>query len=497
MTTLKDLKSIVWSTMNILRSKGVSSQNDIGCISRLLLLKRLSDVFEEETEAVEKATWDKTLAWNSPKDHRFFIPEEARWDRLRRLNHHIGEKLNQVVAALENFNPKLKGVFSSFDFCSKSLAEAPQKRDNLLSSIILELSSCSLRNKDLENLDVLGQVYDSLIEMVATRELQASGVFATPENLMKLMVTLLKPQPNVNICDPTCGSGSFLVKCARQIKHYGGDLSKVWFYGQEINPVICVLAQINMLMHDIPNFDIRQGDTIREPQFVKDGELMRFDIVVTNPPFSIKGNWGHEMAMVDSYHRFRYGIPPKGAADFAFIQHVLATLNNTGRAAMLVPNGVLFRSGSEGEIRERVLKADLVEAVIGLPSNLHYITAIPLAILILNQNKPKERRDRVLIVDATRYSHTEQKRNYLADQDITRIESAYTTFANQEGFSKVVSLKELADNGYILNVNRYVLLPKVNINTEAEVAKLQILKAQLEEFETNVNNCLKELGIEI
>lgn len=495
MKTERQLKSMLLSAVDILRGTDKSSHLNIEIVSRLFLLKRLSDVFEEKAEVLEKKTGDRNLAWNNPKLHDFFVPEEARWDSLRHLKQDIGEKLNQAISALEYFNPKLKGIFSSFDFSSKNLAFNSRKGDNILSKLILEFSDCSLRDRDLENRDVVGQVYDHLLEKAATVDLTRCE-FGTPSNIANLLVSLLNPHTGMSICDPTCGSGGFLVECARQIQQRRGDVHQVSFYGQEVSSHVWVFAQINMLLHDIPNFDIRQGNTIREPKLVKDGALMQFDIVLADPPFSI-GDWGQETAMVDNYHRFRYGIPPKSAGDFAFIQHILATLNSTGRAAMLVPNGVLFRGSSEGEIRERILKADLVEAVIGLPSNLHYRTAIPTAIIIFNYNKPKERRDRVLIVDASKYSHTDQKRNYFTDEDIIRIVSAYTNFIDEEGFAKVISLDEFVKNGYILNVNRYVLLPKLTIDAKAEVAKLRTLKTQLAEAEKKFNKCLKELGTEI
>lgn len=495
MTSVKELETMLWVAVDILHSSRDSSDY-LACLSRLLLLKRLSDVFEEEAEAIERETGDRNLAWNHPDQHRFFIPEGARWDSLRRLNQQVAVGLNQAVSAVESANPSLKGVFSSFDFCRDTRLGTPQNRDNLLLQLILKFSNCRLRNQDLENPSLIGQVYETLIEKAAIRSREMGSQFYTPNSVANLLVRLLKPQPGISICDPTCGTGGFLIECARRIQQQGGNLHKVWFYGQEVNSNIWALAQINMLLHDIPNFDIRQGDIILNPQLVTDNELMRFDLVLSDPPFGMR-NWGHEISEIDSYHRFRYGIPPRSTGELAFIQHILATLKSTGRATVVVPNGVLFRGASEGSIREGIIKADLIEAVIGLPSNMLFSTGIPIAILIFNQDKPKERRDRVLIVDANSDRQARGRRNPLSVEDIDRIVSTYTNFSQEEGYSKVVTLEELAGNGYALNINRYVLPPKVTIDVKAEIAKLQELETQRTESENKVKQYLQELGIKM
>jgi type I restriction enzyme M protein len=285
-----------------------------------------------------------------------------------------------------------------------------------------------------------------------------------------------------------------------QIEKQEGNPFNVSLYGQARTRESWAITTINLLLHNISDFDIRLGDILREPELVqKDGKLRRFDRVIANLPFNID-NWaGDKIAELnrEKYNRFCYGIPPNNNGNYAFIQHIIATLKETGRAAVLIPHGVLFRSGAEAEIRGRIVRDDLIEAVIGLAPKLFFGTSILAVILVLNKNKEEERRKKILFIDASDDYQVGRKQNYLEDKDIARIISAYQNFPDEAGYAKVVSIEELAANDYMLDIKRYVTSPKPNVELEAEINKLRQLKAERTKVESEMNECLRALGIKI
>lgn len=489
MITLKELKGELWAAADMLRD--VSSFSDsINYLLRLLLLKRLSDVFEEKAEAIERETGDRDQAWNKPDKHHFFIPEGSRWDDLRRLNRNICDGFNKAVTAIESANPKLKEIF-----VISNLNGWERIGGEILLRLILHFSSLNLRNSNLAEPDLLGDACEDLIERFAVKD-SGIGEYTTPPTVVELLVRLIAPQEGMSICDPVCGLGRLLIECTSQIERQGGNRQKVSLYGQEINREAWAIARINLLLHGIFNFELHYGDTFTEPQLLQDGKLMCFDRVIANPPFGL--HWRvDEIAKADKYYRFRYGIPPKSTADFAFIQHILATLNNDGLAGVTTTHGVLFRGGSEGTIRENLIKADLIEAVISLPSNLFYNTGIPSVLLIFNRNKLKNRRDKILFIDATNEYQKNRGQNYLRDEDITHIVTAYQSFGDEEEYAKVIALEELAENNYLLNVSRYVLPRQPEIDIEAEINKLHKLETERAEAEKKVNEYLRALGVKV
>ncbi|MEH1846795.1 MAG: N-6 DNA methylase [Nostoc sp.] len=486
MITLEYLKDRLWTAAGILR--GVSSGDDyINYLFRLLLLKRFSDLFEEESYKAKP---------------RFFIPAISQWNYLQQIPENIGQALNEAGRAIETYNPDIKelqGIFINYNFENNHNQVSIQKQDKILRQLIWHLSEIKLQNKYFAEQDLLGKACEYLIAQLAAILGKMSGEFFTPQKVAELLVRLLEPQPGMSICDPFCGLGGILTECIKQIKHFGNKQNDLLLYGQEINQNTFSLAKINLLLHDIFDFDIRLGDTIREPQLVENGKLMLFDRVISNPTFNVS-NWGYELSKFDMYDRFRYGIPPKAGGNFAFIQHILTTLTNTGKAGVLVPLGVLFRGASEGIIRRRIIESDLIEAVIGLASNLLSSTGIPTAILIFNRDKQENRRNKILFIDASNEYQKSRNQNYLREKDITHIITAYQAFQDEEGYAKVVALEELAANEYILNINRYVLTPKDEkdkIDIEAEIIKLRELEAQRAEAEKSMNKYLRELGIEL
>lgn len=493
--TIEEMKSKVWGAADILRGS-IDSADYKNYIFGMLFLKRLSDVFEEEAEKIQAETEDKDFAWNDPDEHQFYVPERARWENIRKLALNIGDELNKACSALEDQNRIMEGVLESIDFNSDRLGDTKQ-RDTTLIKLIQHFSGIPMKNSNLAEPDMLGRVYEYLIEQFADDAGKKGGEFYTPRNVVQLIVALLEPQEGMRICDPACGSGGMLIESAKYVERHEGNPKNLSLYGQEKNIGTWGICKMNMLLHGIPDADIRKGDVIRDPKFLLDGQLMLFDRVIANPPFSLK-NWGYEEAQDDGFGRFRYGIPPKTKGDFAFVEHMISTLNQEGRMGVVVPHGVLFRGGSEGKIRESILREDLIEAIVGLPSKLFYGTGIPAAIIVVNKNKPPERQDSILFIDASKEFHEGKNQNTLRLEDIEKVVWAYKSFKDITKYCRVVPISEIEENDYNLNISRYVdTAPEEKpIDVAATLRELRELEARRREIETKMNEYLRELGYE-
>jgi type I restriction enzyme M protein len=514
--TLETLESWLWDSANILRGS-IDSSDFKNYIFGLLFLKRSNDVFEEEVEILMERDG---ISREDAEDETYFqLPIESRWDTIKKQTENIGIALDKAFAAIERENTTLEGVMTATKFGDKE-----KLSDDVLQRLLRHFNQHSLRNDHLESNDLLGDAYEYLIKMFADDAGKKGGEFYTPRGVVQLIVRLTKPQPKQRVYDPTCGSGGMLIESARYIAlqpngKVGANVN-VSLFGQEKNLGTWAIGKLNMLLHNYMDADIRKGDTLIDPKHKDDyNELQLFDRVIANPPFSQDGWWtpaetnievkldkngnekkvtpNYQKVVTDPFGRFQYGIAPRSYADLAFLQHMIAVLKQDGKAGVVLPHGTLFRGSSEAKIRKGLLKADMVEGIIGLPSALFYNTGIPASIWIINKNKTEEQKDKVVIIDASNDFKEGKNQNELLESHIDKIVAAYDIGEDVEKYMRIVELEEIRENDYNLNISRYIDTsePEPEVDITAVNEKLVGLQKREALIDEKLAGYLKELGL--
>ncbi len=451
---LSQLENHLWESANILRGP-VDAADFKTYIFPLLFFKRICDVWDEEYQEAVDETGDEQLAV-FPETHRFQIPEEFHWKGVRTKASNVGAALQRAMRAIEKANPDtLYGVFGDAQWSNKE-----RLSDALLKDLIEHFSKLPFGNKNV-NSDLLGDAYEYLIKKFADATNKKAGEFYTPRSVVRLMIDILDPKDSETIYDPACGTGGMLLAAVQHVKEMHGDVKRLWgkLYGQERNLTTSSIARMNLLLHGIEDFQVVRADTLRNPAFFEGDRLATFDCVIANPPFSLE-KWGEDLWLNDPLGRNFAGTPPSSSGDFAWVQHMVKSMADvSGRMAVVLPQGALFRKGVEGSIRQKLLEMDLVEAVIGLAPNLFYGTGLAACILILRKRKPVKRRKKVLLADASRLFRRGRAQNYLDPAHVSEIRGLYRGFADVQDAARVVSLDEIKAEDWTLNISRYILPP--------------------------------------
>ena len=457
----QQLESYLWGAAVLLRGT-IDAGDYKQFIFPLLFFKRLCDVFDEETQAaLAESGGDEAFA-AYPENHRFQIPSDAHWRNVRKAAKNVGQALQSAMRAIETANPdKLFGIFGDAQWTNKD-----RLPDAMLRDIIEHFSSLELTITNLPE-DELGQGYEYLIKKFADDSGHTAAEFYTNRTVVHLMTEMLEPQPGESIYDPTCGSGGMLLSCITHLRRHSQEWRNVRLYGQERNLMTSSIARMNCFLHGIEDFQIVRGDTLSEPKLVQGDRLMRFDVVLANPPYSIK-QWDRDAFASDSWGRNLYGTPPQGRADYAFWQHIQCSLaSKTGRCAILFPHGVLFRK-EEAEMRRKMIESDVIECVLGLGPNLFYNSPMEACVVICRKAKPKPRKGRILFINAVNEVTRERAQSFLTDDHIERIVAAYRDFRDEPGFTRVTTLEEIRANDGNLSIPLYVSQLPTSVREESE-----------------------------
>jgi type I restriction enzyme M protein len=447
--TQQQLESYLWGAATLLR--GVIDAGDYKqFIFPLLFFKRISDVYDEEYErALEESGGDVDYA-SFAENHRFQIPHGAHWQDVREVSTNVGKAIQDAMRAIEKANPKrLYGIFGDTQWTNKD-----RLTDTTLRNLVEHFSTLTLSVANVPE-DELGVGYEFLIKKFADDSGHTAAEFYTNRTVVHLMTEMLQPQPGESIYDPTCGSGGMLLSAVAHLKNQGKEYRTVRLYGQELNLMTSAIARMNLFLHGVEDFQIERGNTLSDPKFLAGDRLRQFNLILANPPYSIK-QWDRDAWASDPYGRNLYGVPPQGRADYAFFQHIVASMKpGSGRCAILFPHGVLFRD-EEQSMRAKLMETDVVECVLGLGPNLFYNSPMEACVVICRTHKPSERRGKILFINAVTEVTRERAQSFLEPKHIDKIVGAYRTFADVDGFARVATLEDVRERGANLSIARYV-----------------------------------------
>lgn len=486
-----EINAIVWKACDTFRG-AVDPSEYKNYILTMLFLKYLSDLWKDKRkELADKYKGDKQRIKRALDRERFVVPDECDFDYLyaHRDVANVGELINVALENIEDANKaKLENVFRNIDFNSEPALGQTKERNRRLKHLLEDFNDprLDLRPSRVGHRDVIGDVYEYLIGQFAAGAGKKAGEFYTPPEVSMLLAKLVRPEPGDRICDPACGSGSLLIRVAKEVKDADGKPSKNYsLFGQESNGSTWALCRMNMFLHEQDAARIEWCDTITNPKLVEDDSLMKFNVVVANPPFSLD-KWGADFAGHDPHKRFWRGIPPKSKGDYGFITHMIeVALADDGRVGVIVPHGVLFRGGSEGLIRQKLIEENLLEAVVGLPPNLFFGTGIPAAILVFHKGR---KTTDVLFIDASREFADDKKQNRLRPEDIEKIVGAFQKFKSLPKYAHRAKRKEIEENEFNLNIPRYV-----DTSEEEKEIDIPALQSEIEELETDLAKIRKEM----
>ena len=494
--TQSEINSILWKACDTFRGT-VDAAEYKNYILVMLFLKYISDVWKDHYHKLKEQYGDnEELIQRKLKRERFTLDQEHTFESIyiKRNEPNIGEIINIALEHIEESNrQKLEGVFRNIDFNSESNLGRTKERNTRLKHLLDDFNDpkLDLRPSRIGNLDVIGNAYEFLISRFAAGAGKKAGEFYTPPEVSTLLAKLLAPKSGERICDPTCGSGSLLIKCGDEVGSKDFSL-----YGQENNGSTWALCKMNMFLHSMDSATIEWGDTIRNPKLIENDKTMKFEVVVANPPFSLD-KWGAEEAVNDPYDRFYRGTPPKSKGDYAFITHMIETITeDSGRVGVVVPHGVLFRGSREGKIRKYLIDEDnLLDTVIGLPANLFYGTGIPTAILVFKKNRKEE--EGILFIDASREFADGKNQNILRDTDLDKIVNTFKTRETLDKYSYLASLDEIKENDYNLNIPRYVdtFEEEEEIDIPEAQKEIDSIEEELVDVQQQMKKYLKELDI--
>ena len=492
--TQKQLEDLLWGAAVLLRGQ-IEASDYKQYIFPLLFFKRMDDVYQEEYKESIELYEDDELAKN-PEQHRFIIPQNARWSIVQSITKDIGKSLKDALRAIEKSNPRLYGVFGDAVWTNKE-----RLPDHLMGSLINHFSKIPLGMKDIDQ-DDLGNAYEYLIKQFADDSGHTAAEFYTNRTVVHLMTRILDLQPGETAYDPTCGTGGMLLNAVMDLRKNEREWRTVKLYGQEVNLLTSAIAKMNMLLHDIEEFDIARGDTLKEPKFTKADKLQQFDVIFANPPYSIK-KWDRKSFGSDIYSRNTHGVPPQSCADYAFFQHIIKSMKSkTGRAAMLWPHGVLFRDQEE-EIRKSIVASDLIEAVIGLGPNLFYNSPMESCVVVLEQNKTRERKNKIVFINGVHEVTRQRATSFLNDDNLEKLFKAYTDPEGHSDIARLVDLDEVRDNSFNLSIPLYVTARNRNSldengqNLEGIIEDWKISRTLLKKKINKLFNSLQELGFEV